>query len=66
MRIEIPEFSLVVMIGADMSGKSSFANKHFLQTEILSIDFFRAVLSDNGKDPSVCSAAYEILYAAEM
>lgn len=38
MNISIPDFSLVVLIGASGSGKSTFAHTHFKQTEILSSD----------------------------
>lgn len=50
MRIEIPEFALVALIGATSSGKTTFAKKHFLPTEILSSDFFRAMVSDDEND----------------
>ena len=62
MRIEIPEFSLVAMVGATSSGKSSFAQKHFLPTEILSSDYFRKMISDNENDQSVTSDAFDLLY----
>ena len=35
-KISIPDFALVVLVGATGSGKSSFARKHFLDTEIVS------------------------------
>ena len=35
MTISIPETSLVVLIGASGSGKSTFARKHFLPTPIV-------------------------------
>jgi protein phosphatase len=38
VNIEFPDFSLVVLIGASGSGKSTFAAKHFLPTEIVSSD----------------------------
>ena len=47
MRIEIPEFFLVALIGASSSGKTHFAKKNFLPMEILSSDYFRGVVSDD-------------------
>jgi predicted kinase len=35
---KFPELSLVVLIGASGSGKSTFARKHFLPTEVISSD----------------------------
>ena len=64
MRIEIPETCLVVMIGATSSGKSTFTHKYFKPTEILSSDFFRAVVSDDENDQSVTKDAFELLYNA--
>jgi len=34
-QIKIPKLSLIILIGASGSGKSSFAKKHFKATEIL-------------------------------
>jgi len=48
--IAIPDFSLVVLIGSTGSGKSTFARKHFLSTEVISSDFCRALLSDSEID----------------
>jgi excinuclease UvrABC ATPase subunit len=47
MKIKIPKLSLVVMIGVSSAGKSSFARKHFKQTEIVSSDECRAIISDD-------------------
>lgn len=33
MKLTIPELSLVVLVGASGSGKSSFAREHFKRTE---------------------------------
>ncbi len=52
MRIEIPEFSLVALVGATSSGKSTFAAKHFLPTEVLSSDVCRGIVSDDCNDQS--------------
>ncbi|MGB6325510.1 MAG: AAA family ATPase [Methylocella sp.] len=40
--IEIPDFSLIVLIGSTGLGKSTFAAKHFLPTEVISSDHCRA------------------------
>ena len=61
MRIEIPEFALVALIGATSSGKSTFAKKHFLPTEILSSDFFRGMVSDDENNQKVSREAFDLL-----
>src|SRR5688572_18826384 len=60
--LTIPELSLVVLVGASGSGKSSFARKHFKPTEILSSDFCRGLVSDNENDQTVTKEAFEILH----
>lgn len=62
MRIEIPEFALVAMIGATSSGKTTFAKKHFLDTEVLSSDFFRGMISDDENNQSVSGDAFDLLF----
>lgn len=62
MKLTIPELSLVVLIGASGSGKSSFARKHFKGTEILSSDFCRGLVSDDENDQSATKDAFEILH----
>ena len=59
--ITFPELSLVVLIGASGSGKSSFARKHFKSTEILSSDFCRGLVSDDENDQGATKDAFEIL-----
>jgi len=61
MRLSIPEFSLVVLIGASGSGKSSFAARHFLPTEVICSDACRGLVSDNPNDHSVSADAFEVL-----
>ena len=53
MNIKIPKLSLVVLIGASGSGKSTFARKHFLPTEVISSDACRAMVSDDENDKTV-------------
>jgi protein phosphatase len=62
MQIVIPELALVVLIGVSGSGKSSFARKHFLPTEVLSSDFFRALVSDNENDQTAANDAFDALH----
>ena len=62
MKLTIPEFSLVVLVGIPGSGKSRFAQRHFEPTEILSSDYFRGLVSDNEKSQAATKDAFEILH----
>src|SRR6478735_956744 len=62
MNITIPELSLVVLIGASGSGKSSFARKHFKPTEIVSSDFCRGLVADDENDQSASGDAFDVLH----
>src|SRR5437879_2098712 len=62
MTISIPNLSLVVLIGPSGSGKSSFARKHFLPTEILSSDACRAMVSDEENNQAATNDAFEVLH----
>ncbi len=57
MKITIPELSLVVLIGASGSGKSSFAHKRFKPTEILSSDYWRHAGREIGRPNTSSSRA---------
>jgi protein phosphatase len=60
--IRIPQLSLVVLVGASGCGKSTFARRHFLPTEVLSSDFFRAMVSDDETDQSATTDAFDVLH----
>ena len=60
--IDLPEPSLVVLIGASGSGKSSFAAKHFRPTEVLSSDFCRGLVADDENDQSATTDAFDVLH----
>src|SRR6266704_4344490 len=62
MKISIPKLSLVVLIGPSGSGKSIFARKHFLPTEILSSDACRAMVSDEENNQAATNDAFEVLH----
>ena len=61
MNIKIPELSLVVLVGASGSGKSSFAAKNFLGTEVLSSDVCRGLVSDDENNQAATADAFDIL-----
>ena len=43
-------------------GKSTFARKHFLPTEVLSSDFCRGLVSDDENDQAATDDAFEVLH----
>ena len=61
--IEIPDFSLVVLIGATGSGKSTFAARWFKPTEIASSDYARGLISDDENDQAVNADAFDLVRA---
>jgi protein phosphatase len=62
MEIKIPNLSLVVLIGASGSGKSTFARRHFLESEVLSSDRCRALVSDDETDQKATEDAFDVLF----
>lgn len=62
MPLNIPELSLVVLIGTSGSGKSTFARKHFLATEIVSSDFCRGLVSDDENNQAATTDAFDVLH----
>ena len=63
MRIDIPEYALVLLIGASGTGKSSFAARHFLATEVVSSDRARGWVADDETDQSATGDAFDIVHA---
>jgi len=61
MHIDIPDFSLVVLIGSTGSGKSTFAAKHFLPTEVISSDRCRGLIVDDETDQGITADAFELV-----
>ncbi len=62
MRIVVPELSLVVLVGITGSGKSTFARRHFLPTEVVSSDYCRGVVSDDENDQTSSKDAFELVH----
>jgi protein phosphatase len=58
MKISIPELSLILLVGPSGSGKSSFARKHFLASEVVSSDFCRALVSDDENDQAATGGRF--------
>jgi protein phosphatase len=63
MKLQIPEFALVMVIGTSGSGKSTFCRKHFLPTQVLSSDAFRGYVSDDEDSLDATADAFEALHA---
>lgn len=62
MHIEIPEFALVLLVGSSGAGKSTFADRHFRPTEVVSSDRCRAMICDDENNQAVTAEAFEILH----
>ncbi|MFE4832742.1 polynucleotide kinase-phosphatase [Streptomyces sp. NPDC056672] len=60
--LPVPDLSLVVLIGATGSGKSTFARSHFKPTEIVSSDFCRGLVADDENDQSASRDAFDVLH----
>lgn len=61
-RLPVTDLSLVVLIGASGSGKSTFARRHFKPTEIVSSDFCRGLVADDENDQSASKDAFDVLH----
>ena len=61
MKISLPDLCVVALVGVSGSGKSTFAARHFLPTEVLSSDFCRKLVSDDENDQTATNAAFEVL-----
>lgn len=61
MEINIPELSLVLLIGVSGSGKSTFAKKHFEKYEVVSSDICRGIVSNDENDQTATADAFDTL-----
>jgi protein phosphatase len=62
VKLTFPDLSLVVLIGASGSGKSTFARAHFLPTETISSDACRALVSDDENNQAATQDAFDVLH----
>ncbi len=62
LKIEIPQLSLVVLVGPSSCGKSTFAGRHFLPTEVVSSDVCRAMVSDDETDQRATADAFALVH----
>jgi protein phosphatase len=62
MKIELPSPSLVLLIGASGSGKSTFAARHFLPTEVVSSDHCRGLVCDDSNNQEATTDAFALLH----
>ncbi|GAA3798423.1 polynucleotide kinase-phosphatase [Streptomyces chiangmaiensis] len=60
--LPVTDLSLVVLVGASGSGKSTFARRHFKPTEVISSDFCRGLVSDDDNDQSATRDAFDVLH----
>ncbi|MFJ9706546.1 polynucleotide kinase-phosphatase [Streptomyces sp. NPDC101234] len=60
--LPVTDLSLVVLVGASGSGKSTFAHRHFKPTEVISSDFCRGLVSDDENDQSATTDAFDVLH----
>jgi protein phosphatase len=60
--IVIPKNSLVVLCGPAGCGKSTFAARHFLRTQIVSSDECRALISDDATNQRVSNDAFDLMH----
>ncbi|MEV6315621.1 polynucleotide kinase-phosphatase [Streptomyces sp. NPDC051776] len=60
--LPVTDLSLVVLVGATGSGKSTFAARHFTPTSVISSDFCRGLVSDDENDQSASRDAFDVLH----
>lgn len=60
--IVIPRNSLVLLCGPAGCGKSTFAARHFLRTQIVSSDECRAFISDDPSNQRVSGHAFDLMH----
>jgi protein phosphatase len=61
--IQIPANALVILLGPPGCGKSTFARRRFRETEVVSSDECRRLVSDDAADQSATPQAFDVFHA---
>ncbi len=62
MEIKVPQLSLVLLIGASGSGKSSFVHKHFSPYEVVSSDRCRGIVANDENSQTATGDAFDLVH----
>lgn len=60
--IVVPSDALILLVGIAASGKSTFARRHFIPTQILSSDALRAIITDDPSRQEATDDAFDLLH----
>ena len=60
--IRLPLGAMVALVGPAGSGKSTWARRHFLPTQIISSDACRGIIADDETDQTASRDAFRLLY----
>jgi predicted kinase len=60
--LALPADALVLLIGIAASGKSTFAARHFVPTQVLSSDAMRAMITDDSHAQGATDDAFDLLH----
>jgi protein phosphatase len=61
--VEIPANALVILVGPSGCGKSTFARRRFRDTEVVSSDECRRLVSDDEADQAATAQAFEVFHS---
>ena len=61
MELTVPDPALVLLVGPSGSGKSTFGLRHFKQSEIISSDLLREMISDDPSNQDASAEAFRVL-----